>query len=191
MKSKFMQTIGRTFLALLMLFGCTQISVSGQESETGNSPEEQIERARPSIVGAWRTAVTQRNCQTGLPLAPASRGLFTFNKGGTLSEYNAGPGSSPAMRSPGHGVWAQNDDRDNYSFVFILNRYDASGVFIGTTKVTVALELGAIGARGNLFTGNAVNDFNTYTTNAAVEIFDARDNLIGRGCATSVGTRIQ
>ncbi len=46
MKSKFMQTIGRTFLALLMLFGFTQISVLGQESKTGNSPEEQSEHAR-------------------------------------------------------------------------------------------------------------------------------------------------
>ena len=191
MKNKFMQTIGRTFLALLMLFGFTQISVSGQESETGNSPEEQIEHARPSIVGAWRTAVTLRNCQTGLPVAPVIKGLFTFNQGGTMAEYGIGPGQSPALRSPGHGVWAQNDDRDNYSFTFIFNRYDASGVFIGTSKIRSALELGAIGARGNLFTGNAVNDFNTFTTNASVEIFDARDNLIGRGCATSVGTRIQ
>ena len=191
MKNTFLKTTVRTFLALLMLFGCTQFFVSGQESETGNSPEEQIERARPSIVGAWRTAVTLRNCQTGLPVAPVGRGLLTFNKGGTLSEYNAGPGSSPAMRSPGHGVWAQNDDRDNYSLVFIINRYSASGVFIGTQKVTAALELGAIGASGNLFTGNAVNDFNTFTTNAAVEVFDAGDNLIGRGCATAVGTRIQ
>ncbi len=80
MKSKFMQTIGRTFLALLMLFGFTQISVSGQESETGDLQKEQAERSRQCIVGAWRTAVTQRNCQTGLPLAPASRGLLTFNE---------------------------------------------------------------------------------------------------------------
>ncbi len=189
MKSKFMQTIGRTFLALLMLFGFTQISVSGQESETGNSPEEQIEGARQSIVGAWRTAVTLRNCQTGLPLAPASRGLLTFNEGGTLSEYNASPALSPAMRSPGHGVWERLREHE-YSFVFIINRYDASGVFIGTTKIRAALELGA---SGNVFTNNAAISAsrNVFTTNAAVEIFDASDNLIGRGCATSVGTRIE
>ena len=188
MKNKFMQTIGRTFLALAMLFGFTQISVSGQESETGNSPEEQIERARPSIVGAWRTAVTLRNCQTGLPLAPASRGLLTFNKGGTLSEYNAGPGSSPAMRSPGHGVWERLREHE-YSFVFIINRYDASGVFISSQKVRAALELGS----GIFFTDAAAisSRRNSFTTNAAVEIFDAGDNLIGRGCATGIGTRIE
>ncbi|MBA2606533.1 MAG: hypothetical protein H0U96_06665 [Acidobacteria bacterium] len=162
--------------------------MSGQESETGNSPEEQIEGARQSIVGAWRTAVTQRNCQTDLPLAPASRGLLTFNEGGTLSEYNAGPALSPAMRSPGHGVWLRLRERE-YSFVFIINRYDASGVFIGTTKIRAALELGA---SGNFFNDAAISaSRNVFTTNAAVEIFDASDNLIGRGCATSVGTRIE
>ena len=186
MKNTFMKTIGGAALAIFMLAMFAQVQVSAQILEEVPPPGQTRD-----IVGAWRTAVTLRNCQTGLPVSPVGRGLFTFNKGGTLSEYNAGPGSSPAMRSPGHGVWAQNDDRDNYSFVFILNRYDASGVFIGTTKVTAALELGAIGARGNLFTGNAVNDFNTYTTNAAVEVFDAGDNLIGSGCATAVGTRIE
>ncbi len=176
MKSKFMQTIGGTFLALAMLFGVTQIFVSGQESEKGASSAEQTEHIRQGIVGAWRTAVTQRNCQTGLPLAPALRGLLTFNEGGTLAEYNS-PGQNPALRSPGHGVWEQQRGRRDYSFVFVINRYDASGVFISSQKVTATLKLSALG--------------NGFTTNAAVEIFDANDNLIGTGCATGVGTRIE
>ena len=146
MKNKFLKTTIGTFLALLMLFGCTQFFVSGQESETGNSPEEQIEGARQSIVGAWRTAVTLRSCQTGLPVAPAFRGLLTFNQGGTMAEYGIGPGESPALRSPGHGVWEQQmRGRQNYSFAFIFYRYDASGVFIGSQKITAALELGVSG----------------------------------------------
>ena len=184
MKSKFMQMIGRTFLALLMLFGFTQISVSGQERETGNSPEEQIEHARPSIKGAWRTAVTQRNCQTGLPLAPASRGLLTFHEGGTLSEYNS-PGPNPSVRSPGHGVWERKNGLQQnlfspitqYSFVFVVNRYDASGGLISTQNVRGALELNASG--------------NSYTSNASFESLDANNNLIATGCATAVGTRIE
>ncbi len=146
-----MQTIGRTFLALLMLFGFTQISVSGQESEKGASSEEKTERIRQRIVGAWRTAVTLRNCQTELPVAPAAAsGLLTFNEGGTLAEYNS-PGQNPALRSPGHGVWEQGFGRRNYSFVFVINRYDASGVFISSQKVRAALRLSASG--------------NSYTTN--------------------------
>ncbi len=177
MKNKFLKTTVGTFLALLMLFGCTQFFVSGQESETSDSLEKQTERSQRNIVGAWRTAITPLNCQTGLPVAPVGRGLITFNEGGTLSEYNS-PGPNPAVRSPSHGVWEQSRrGRHNYSFVFVHNRYDASGAFISSNKVTAALELSASG--------------NSYTANASFEIFDANDNLIGTGCATSVGTRIE
>ena len=179
MKSKLMQTIGRTFLALLMLFGVTQIFVSGQASEKGDLQEEQSERARQSIEGVWRTAVTPRNCQTGDPIPNISpiRGLFTFNEGGTMAEYGIGPGQSPALRSPGHGVWERRHGRRNYSFTFIFNRYDASGVFLGAQKITATLTLGASG--------------NSFTTNSAIEVLDANDNVIGTGCATAVGTRFE
>ena len=174
MKNTFLKTTVGKFLALLMLFGCTQVFVSGQESEQGDLQEEQTERSRQGIVGAWRTAITLRNCQTGLPVSPVGRGLLTFHEGGTLSEFNLGPGQN---RSPGHGVWEERHGRHHYSGVFVINRYDATGVFIGTTKVRPAWELSTSG--------------NGFTTNAAVEIFDANDNLIGTGCATGVGTRIE
>ncbi len=177
MKSKFLQITAGTFLALLMLFGCTQIFVSGQESEKGEL-REQTERFGESIVGVWRTAVTPRNCQTGLPVAPPIRGLFTFNEGGTMSEWGVGPGQTPALRSPGHGVWEQQmRGRGNYSFKFIHYRYDASGVFIGSQKITAALELGESG--------------NSFTTNSAIEVLDVNDNVIGVGCATAIGTRFE
>jgi len=184
MKNKFLKTTVGTFLALLMLFGCTQFFVSGQESETGGSREEQTERSQRNIVGAWRTVVTQRNCQTGLPLAPASRGLITFNEGGTLSEYNS-PGPNPSVRSPGHGVWERKNGLQQnlfspikqYSLVFVINRYDASGALILTLNIRGALELSESG--------------NSYTTNGSVESLDANNNLIATGCATSVGTRIE
>ncbi|MDQ3323180.1 MAG: hypothetical protein M3525_12235 [Acidobacteriota bacterium] len=173
-----MKTIGGAALAILMLAMFAQIQVSAQVLE-----EVPLEQSR-GIVGAWRTVVTPRNCQTGLPVAPASRGLLTFNEGGTLAEYNS-PGPNPALRSPGHGVWEQRSGGGriyssvfrNYSSVFVINRYDASGVFISSQKIRTALELSA--------------DGNGFTTNAAIEIFDANDNLIGTGCATAVGTRIE
>ncbi len=178
MKNTISKTIGMAVLALLMLAMFAQIQVSAQVLE--NIPPEQSR----GIVGAWRTAVTQRNCQTGLPVAPAFRGLITFNEGGTLSEYNS-PGPNPAVRSPGHGVWEKRSGGGgifsavfrNYSFVFVVNRYDASGGLISSQNVRAALELSVSG--------------NSFTTNASFEIFDANDNLIGTGCATAVGTRIE
>jgi len=112
-----------------------------------------------------------------LPLVPAFPGLFTFNEGGTMSEYGIGPGASPALRSPGHGIWQRENGWQDYSLKFTYYRYNASGVFVGSQKVTAALELGASG--------------DEFTTTSAIEVFDANDNLIGAGCATAAGMRFE
>jgi hypothetical protein len=130
-----------------------------------------------TIQGVWRTMVTGVNCQTGDPLGPPFPGLFTFNKGGTMSEYGIGPGSSPALRSPGHGVWEHGQSWQGYSFAFTFYRYDASGVFIGSQKVTATLELGASG--------------DEFTSRSVVQLLDADDNLIATFCARAAGTRFE
>jgi len=86
-----------------------------------------------TVEGAWRNMVTPVNCQTGVPLAPPFRSLLTFNEGGTMSEYGITPGLTPALRSPGHGVWQRGQGWADYSFAFTFYRYDASGLFIGST----------------------------------------------------------
>lgn len=127
------------------------------------------------MVGAWRTVVTLVNCQTGQPVgAPPIIGLSTFNLGGTMSEWG---GSSPAQRSPSHGVWQRDHGWRDYSFSFIFYRYDASGAFIGSQKVSAEAELAGNG--------------DSYTSVADVEILGVGDNVLATGCATSVGTRIE
>ena len=158
-------------LAVITALTMTVSIVSGQNSQQSANASER------TIAGVWRTLVTPRSCQTGEPVAPSFRGLFTFNEGGTMSEYGIGPGSSPALRSPGHGVWQREHGWQDYSIVFTFYRYNASGVFIGSQKITAALELGASG--------------NEFTTTSAIEVFDANDNLIGTGCATAAGTRFE
>ena len=74
-----------------------------------------------------------------------------------MSESGIGPGSSPALRGPGHGVWQREQGWQNYSFAFTFYRYDAGGVFIGSQKVTATLELGASG--------------DEFTTNSAIASF--------------------
>src|SRR5690349_15644615 len=102
--------------------------VSGQQSSVSSNAQER------TIVGAWRTVITGRNCQTGDPLG-SFPGLFTINEGGTMSEYGIGPGSSPALRSPGHGVWKRGHGWQDFSLTFTYYRYNASGVFTGSQKV--------------------------------------------------------
>ena len=55
----------------------------------------------------------------GCPFTPLA-GQFTFHEGGTMAEYGIGPGSSPALRSPGHGVWQRRHGWQVYSFAFTL-----------------------------------------------------------------------
>jgi hypothetical protein len=129
-----------------------------------------------TIQGVWRTVVTPQDCLTGQPF-PSLQGLFTFNQGGTMSEYGIGPGSSPALRSPGHGVWQREPGWQDYSFAFTYYRYNASGVFLGSQKVSATLELGASG-----------DDF---ASRSAIEILDVNGAVLGTGCATAVGTRFE
>jgi hypothetical protein len=147
-------------------------NVSGKPlSASANASERTIE-------GVWRTAVTPRNCQTGAPIPNVViRGLFTFHEGGTMSEFGVGPGSSPALRSPGHGVWQREHGWQEYSFAFTHYRYDVSGVLLGSQTVRATLELGATG--------------DEFTTKSAIETLDTNNNVIATACATAAGTRFE
>lgn len=163
-------------LALITALTATSFMISGQNIQDNQSSESLSPHER-TVEGAWRTMVTPRNCLTGDPVAPPFPGLFTFNQGGTMSEYGISPGLSPALRSPGHGIWQREHGFRNYSLKFTFYRYNASGVFIGSQIITAALELGTSG--------------DSFTTNSAIQVLDANDNVIGTGCATAVGTRFE
>ena len=131
-----------------------------------------------TVVGTWRTVVTLVNCQTGQPVgAPTISGLASFHSGGTMSEFGVGPGSSPALRSPSHGVWQREHGWQDYSLTFMHYRYDSSGGLIGSQKVTADLELDASG--------------DAYASTAAVEILDVNNNTIDTKCAVSAATRFE
>ena len=94
-----------------------------------------------------------------------------------MSEYGIGPGSSPALRSPGHGVWQREHGWHEYSFAFTFYRYNASAVLLGSQKVTAALVLDA--------------SCDEFVSRSVIEVLDVNDNVIGTGCATAVGTRFE
>jgi hypothetical protein len=157
-------------------FACALVSLVTAMA-LGPSGVASVQAPERTIQGVWRTMVTGVNCQTGDPLGPPFPGLFTFNNGGTMSEYGIGPGSSPALRSPGHGVWQHEQSWQDYSYAFTYYRYNSSGVFIGSQKVTSALELGESG--------------DEFTAHSAVEILDANGNVIATFCAVNAGTRFE
>ena len=94
-----------------------------------------------------------------------------------MSEYGIGPGSSPALRSPGHGVWEHGQSWQDYSYAFTYYRYNSSGVFIGSQKVTATVELGDSG--------------DEFTTHSVVQVLDVNGNVIATFCAVNAGTRFE
>ena len=94
-----------------------------------------------------------------------------------MSEFGIGPGSSPALRSPGHGVWQREHGWQDYSYTFVYYRYDSSGGFIGSQKVTSQLELAASG--------------DAFVTKSVVEIIGVNNNVIATACASAAGTRFE
>lgn len=163
-------------LALITVLTATSIIVSGQDKQESLDLSNARER---TIEGVWRTMVTPRNCQTGDPIPNVSPipGLFTFSNGGTMAEYGIAPGQTPALRSPGHGLWQRELGWHSYSFKFIFNRYNTTGVFIGTQIIRGVLQLETSG--------------NGFSTSSTVQILDATGTETGTGCATAFGTRFE
>src|SRR3954447_4362341 len=124
------RTLKQTCSSALIVIAALTVAFSFASAQ---APERTM--SERTIQGVWRTMITPINCQTGAPLGPPFAGLFTFNKGGTMSEYGIGPGGSPALRTPGYGIWQHEVSWQGYSYTFTYYRYDSSGVFIGSQKV--------------------------------------------------------
>jgi hypothetical protein len=168
----------RTFvIALAVMTPLVTTSTASGPNVQGNQSSVSPNASERTIEGVWRTVVTLRNCQTGQPVAPSFRGLFMFHEGGTMSEFGVGPGSTPALRSPGHGVWQREHGWQDYSFTFTHYNYNVSGVLTGSVKIRASVELGASG--------------DELTTRSVSQILDPNDNIVAVGCATAVATRFE
>ena len=133
-----------------------------------------------SLVGVWQVSLTPRNCLTGDPIpAPGApyQGIYTFHKGGTLSEWLTNTVVLPTLRGPGRGVWRKTAGWQTYSYTIIFNRYDAMGILTGTQR-----------GRADLVLGESGND---YTTTGTVQIFDVNGNPLSTNCSTIEGTRFE
>ena len=74
-------------------------------------------------------------------------------------------------------MWQREHGWHDYSFAFTFYRYSATGVFIGSQKITGTLELGP-GA-------------DEFATRSVIEVLDETDTVVGVGCATAVGRRFE
>jgi len=100
--------------------------------------------------------------------------LITFVAGGTVVESNGG--TSPALKTPGEGVWRHTTDHD-YAFRFKFFTFNSQNIFTGWTIITGETTLDR--------TGNA------NTGSAKVEVYDPNGVLLVSFCAETAGTRFE
>ena len=124
------------------------------------------------IEGTWRVALTIRNCQTGAEIATVPA-LNTFIPGGSMIGT---PSQNPALIRAGHGVWEHSGGR-SFTNTIVFFRYFPDGTFAGTQKVTRQIEL----AQG----------FDEFTSTDSFELADPNGNVVGSGCATGAGQRLE
>ena len=173
MKTKLMKTTVRGALAALLVFTFTPLLASGQADL--DSPAELAQHGGGKIEGAWNVNVTVVNCTTGQPLASVYR-MLTFADDGVIQEFAAffNP-LTPALRSPGHGVWGHLAN-GHYSYDVQFFRLNANFTLAGWNREHREVVVDHSGT--------------SFTATGTAEIFDLNGNLLATGCATETATRL-
>lgn len=138
----------------------------------GGSAEAQV--AAPdanAIEGAWESAVTIKDCASGVVLRTFT-GENIFHRGGTLSADNSMP---VPTRGLGVGVWTQAAT-GAYTTKFHFLRFNADGTIAGSQNVVRTIALSA--------------DARSLTSTIAAQLIDPAGNVIAPICGSEVGTRL-
>jgi hypothetical protein len=126
------------------------------------------------LQGTWRVQITLRNCTTGEPVRPPFPALATFAAGGTVT--TADGGLSPVARGTGHGIWAHNGGH-NYEALTEAFLFTPAGIVSGTQRLRQTIDI-----------GGHPDEFHA---TVSAHILDAGGTVVGSGCATSVGRRME
>jgi len=129
-----------------------------------------VEPEGKGIEGTWDHQVTIRICANGAPIAQVST-MSTYGQGGVISEISGG--QSPAIRSPGLGVWSHVRGRE-YAEALRFYRFNPDGTRAGKTVIV------------SNFT-HLLDDTLDYIS--VVKNYDANGILVSTLCATTVSTR--
>lgn len=142
------------------------LSLAAVPAAGGQPPQQTVE-------GVWRVIRHGVDCATGKELSsfPA---IMAFARGGSLTGYAVGPGSTPAQGSPDYGTW-KREPGGTYSFRFLAYNYDTSGAFAGSTEVSANLELTDGGTK--------------FTYAGTVQFFDAAGQPMFSVCGAATANR--
>jgi hypothetical protein len=125
------------------------------------------------LQGTWFTQVTARSCTTGAAVRTFVA-LNTFGAGGTLIDTTTAV--SPAVRTPGHGIW-EHTGGHTFRAVSLAFLFSAAGAWTGTQRITQTIEM-----------NDGPDGFNS---TASSEVFDTAGTQTASTCATAVGQRVE
>jgi hypothetical protein len=126
------------------------------------------------LEGSWKVQIVVTDCNLGTALTPPFLSLLTFGRGGTLVETTSNPSFYPAVRGPGHGVWAvaPGGAFQATSTAFIT----LNGVLQRIQTIDQTIEL--------------ISHDVLHTTSATVTFYNPAGGVLAQGCASATGTRI-
>lgn len=136
-----------------------------------------------SIEGAWEMELVARfptpDCTSGDPLpfgANPFPALYTYHKGGTMSEY--GSRQPPSVRSAGHGVWEKSGS-DQFASHVRFFEFDENGLLARKLDLNGALELTGSGDTLTGVTHLTITDISGNVFNFCLTMDGNRIPLVG------------
>ncbi len=147
-------------LSLIVLFVGSQNFVAAQNNE----------KNVPVLNGVWRTVVTPRICNTGVPVGITFPGILLFERDGTMT------GTSTAVTSA-YGTWNRRPGRGEYSFASLSFKYDTNGNMVGSRIIEQNVTLDEGG--------------DSFSSTGTFRDYDPAGNPTASGCSTATGSRFQ
>ena len=155
-------------LRTIRIFGMTLLAIAISLSAQGQSAE-----SPNGLAGTWHVQVTLRNCATGVSIGQPFQSILSFQRGGTMSGTTSNPAFQPGQRTPDFGKWSY-DGGQNYSATSEAYVLFNGGPFVrGTQRITQSIQV----------------EGDSFDSAAAVQFFDASQNLVTAACANAHGTR--
>lgn len=172
MKPEIWKSMSKVVLVSVLTMASVVFLTSRRDVKAQEEQGQSESQAR-KLEGTWRVQITLHVCQTGAEIRTFP-GLATFARGGTLN--SAAAGSSPARVSADYGIWWHTGGQ-SYAAVTDAFLFNPTGDWVGTQRVTRAIEIG--------------QDPDQLTAITSTEILDVNGNVVATGCATAVGNRLQ
>ena len=136
-RSYLMRITKRALLTLAALLATSAIATSAAFAATGGDhPRGSAAPDGKQLNGSWTTTIQLTDAPPGAPTSFTA--LDTFLPGNSLLVSSSAP--NPALRTLAHGTWVRTGDH-SFASTFVWFRFDPTGQYIGTQRVSRAMVL--------------------------------------------------